>query len=90
MQSLYIVILPREGQSMDKIEAMELLNEICESCPELAEKGFYTREIRSSPVGNVELRLLASLDRESKKSLNSIVSKHGLKLIVATDLLIIY
>ncbi len=75
---------------MNKSEAMELLNEIVASCPALASSGFYTREIRSSSTGNVELRLLTSVDPRSRKTLSSLVANRGLKLIEEKGLLIIY
>jgi hypothetical protein len=75
---------------MNKNEATELLNKIVASCPTLSCNGFYTREIRSSSTGSVELRLLASLDKDSRKTLNSILSDHNLKMEEEKDLLIIY
>ena len=75
---------------MDKSEAMQLLNEICAACPEVAMGGFYIKDIRSSPQGRVELRLLSQLNRDSNKNLNSILTRRGLKLIKTNDLLIIY
>lgn len=75
---------------MNRAEAIELLNEIIASCPALALGGFYTRDIRSSLDCNVELRLFASLDRDSRKIINSILTKYGLKMIEEVRLLIIY
>jgi len=56
---------------MDKNEALKLPKEIVVSRPELACGGFYTHEIRSSPTGEVELRLLAPLDADSRNTINS-------------------
>ncbi len=78
------------GNAMDKGEAVKLLNEIMASCPTLDCTGFYTREIRSSSTGGVELRLLTSLDKDSRRSLNSVIANHGLHLIEEKGLLIIY
>jgi hypothetical protein len=75
---------------MNKSEATELLNKIVAACPTLTCNGFYTREIRSSPTGSVELRLLASLDKDSRKILNSILSDRRLRMEEEKDLLIIY
>jgi len=75
---------------LNKNQVMELLNEIVASYPALAVDGFYTREIRSSTTGDVELRLLTSLDRESRKHLNPIIENRGLRVIVEKNLLIIY
>jgi hypothetical protein len=75
---------------MNKTEVMELLKEIMAACPTINCDGFYTREIRSAPKGDVELRLLGSLDRESKRSLNNVIAKHGLTLIEENNLQIIY
>jgi len=75
---------------MNKTEALDLLKEIMFFCPTLNCEGFYTREIRSSPKGDVELRLITSLDRDSKRNLNSLIAKHELKLIEEDNLLIIY
>ena len=75
---------------MNKIQVMELLNEIVAACPALAVEGFYTREIRFSSIGDVELRLFASLDRESRKKLNFILENRGLRLIEEKHLLIMY
>jgi hypothetical protein len=75
---------------MNKSEALELLNEIIASCPVLASSGFYTRDVRSSSDGKVELRLLASLDPRSRKTFSSLVANRGLKLIEEKGLLIVY
>jgi hypothetical protein len=75
---------------MDKSEAMQLLNEICAVCPEVAVAGFYLKEIKSLPPGKVELRLMTQLSRESSKYLDRLVTKRRLTLIKANELLIIY
>lgn len=75
---------------MYKSEATELLKDIIASCPALALSGFYTRDIRSSPKNEVELRLIASLDKESRKNLSPLIANRGLKLIEESGLLIIY
>ncbi len=75
---------------MNKDEATKLLNKIIATCPTLTCNGFYTREIRSSLTGSVELRLLASLDKDSRKTLNSILADHRLKMEEEKGLLIIY
>ena len=71
---------------MNKNEATGLLNEIVAKCPTLTYNGFYTREIRSSLTGNVVLRLHASLDKDSRKTLNSILADHRLKMEEEKDL----
>lgn len=75
---------------MKKAQVVELLNEIVASCPALAVDGFYTREIRSSSAGDLELRLLGSLDRDSRKRLSAVIENRGLRLIEEKNLLIIY
>ena len=74
----------------NKSDALEVLNEIIASCPELTFNGFYLREIRSSLTNDVELRLLASLDKNSRRTLIPAVANHGLRLIEENSLLIIY
>ena len=75
---------------MNKSEAMDLLNEIIASCPALNFNGFYLREIRSSLTNEVELRLLVSLDKDSRKTVNPVIANRGLQLIEESGLLIIY
>ena len=75
---------------MNKSEALKLLNAIVASCPLLAFSGFYIREIRASSTGDVELRLLSSIDTSSRKTLNSVIATRGLKLEEVGNLLIIY
>ncbi len=75
---------------MDKSEAMQLLNEICSACPEVATGGFYLKEIKSLQPGKVELRLMSQLGRDSLKRLDQILTKRRLTLIKANGLLIIY
>lgn len=75
---------------MNKTQAVELLNEIAGVCQSLAIDGFYTRNIRQAPMDSVELRLLASLDIDSRKKLNSIVSNRGLRMQEENGLVIIY
>jgi hypothetical protein len=74
---------------MDKTKAVELLNEIAASCQALNIGGFYTRDIRSQ-VGSVELRLITSLDLESRKRIMPILSKRGLMMQEENGLVIIY
>ena len=75
---------------MKRSETGELLNEIVASCPALAYNGFYCREIRSSLTNDVELRLLASLDKNSRRTFIPLIANRGLKLIEENNLLIIY
>jgi hypothetical protein len=75
---------------MNKTQAIELLNEIIASCKSLSVGGFYTRPIRAVSTDNVELRLIASLDFDSRKRLNSIVSNRRLTMEEEKGLVIIY
>jgi hypothetical protein len=75
---------------MDKTQAMGLLKEIVAVCPALDMVGFYTRAIRFSSNGDIELRLLATLDADSRKNLGPMLANHRLTLIEEKGLLIIY
>ncbi len=75
---------------MNKTEAREFLKELVAACPTLNCEGFYIREIRSSTKGNVELRFLGSLDKDSKRTIKSVIAQHKLKLIEDNNLQIIY
>jgi hypothetical protein len=75
---------------MNKTKAIELLNEIAGVCQSLTIGGFYTRNIRQAPMESVELRLIAELDTDSRKKLNSIMSNRGLRMQEESGLVIIY
>jgi len=75
---------------MNKNQAIERLNEIAGACQSLIIDGFYTRNIRQASEDSVELRLIASLDMDSRKKLSSIVSGRGLRMQEEKELVIIY
>ena len=75
---------------MNKNQAIELLNEIIDSCQSLNIGGFYTKPIRQAPTDSVELRLITSLDLNSRKKLANIVLNRGLRMEEETGLVIIY
>ena len=75
---------------MNKNQAIGLLNEIIGTCQSLNIGGFYTRPIRQAPIDSVELRLITSLDPNSRKKIARIIQIRGLKMEEENGLVIIY
>jgi hypothetical protein len=75
---------------MNRTQALELLNQIGYACQSLSIDGFYTRPIRAVSNDNVELRLIASLNDDSRRRLTSVVSGRGLRMEEEKGLVIIY
>jgi hypothetical protein len=75
---------------MNKIQAVDLLNQIIVSCQSLSISGFYTHPMHADPEANVELRLITTLDVDSRRRISSILSSRGLKIEEDKGLVIIY
>jgi hypothetical protein len=75
---------------MNKDRAIELLNQIVATCQSLIISGFYTRPIWAAGSESVELRLITTLDTESRKRLTSLVSSKRLKIVEEKGLVIIF
>jgi hypothetical protein len=75
---------------LNKSQAVELLNQIISDCQSLTISGFYTRPIRFAEYESIELRLFASLDKDSRRKLGSIVASRNLKMEEEKELVIIY
>jgi|WetSurMetagenome_2_1015567.scaffolds.fasta_scaffold1382876_1 hypothetical protein len=75
---------------MNKAQAIDLLNQIAAKYQSLKIGGFYTKQIRTVGTDAVELRLITSLDPNSRKKLASLVSSLGLKMDEDNGLVIIY
>ncbi len=75
---------------MDKAQAIGLLNDIVASCRSLDVSGFYTSPLHALPTEVVELRLIASLDADSRKQIRSMISPRGLKMAEDKGLVIIF
>jgi hypothetical protein len=75
---------------MNKSQAIDLLNQIAYICESLTIDGFDTRPIGAIGADSVELRLIASLDFDSREKLNYLISSRGLKMQEEKGLVIIY
>lgn len=75
---------------MNKSQAIELLSQITTTCQSLTIGGFYTRPIRFAGTDSVELRLIISIDSESRKKLASMLASRNMKMDEEKGLVIIY
>lgn len=75
---------------MNKSQVIDLLNQIAYTCESLTIDGFYTQPIGAIGADSVELRLVTSLDFDSRKKLNYLISSRGLKMQEEKGLVIIY
>jgi hypothetical protein len=75
---------------VERTKVIELLKVIIDMCPALKIDGFYLQAHRRAPKADMELVIITSLDTESRKKLESLLSTQGLVMEEKENIVTIY